>query len=450
MSERTLNLAQVTSLLVSTSCGIGFFLGTGELALRGGMAGCLYAIASALGLIALAACAPALSVGRQSIWARFDQLYGATVSRSVALLSLVWMTGVLAAQMRGGSAILTLAGLPPTSALLLIDALLICLSLMRLSWLAAGFAICMLACNVGLVRTLFETDGFSVWVHAPMQFLDGLRTTTLAHTGFTVVSVVVMVICGADYQQFVVAARAPATARAGCLFAAALVFLIGFLPASAVIAAAPVWHLEHVVDPVQVVPIVLMHTLSSYAVSAASGLVVAVLGLTALGAGCSILRAMAEAMATLGPPSMTGPIWSRVLPVVLGSLVTTREQSLVDMMIDLNMVYIAAVGPLLIFGLLHTSVSHATANATMVTGICIAMTCYLMRWTGATEIPEAAPMLFALPTSLAIGVLMVRRSNNFASATRSGHRLPYWPTGSSNGQSATSPSSPLPDDAGAG
>lgn len=55
MSELTLKTVQVATLLVSTSCGTGFLLGTGELALHGGMAGCLYAIATALGLVGLAA-----------------------------------------------------------------------------------------------------------------------------------------------------------------------------------------------------------------------------------------------------------------------------------------------------------------------------------------------------------------------------------------------------------
>ncbi|MFM0210043.1 hypothetical protein PQQ96_21815 [Paraburkholderia sediminicola] len=410
MSERTLNAGQVASLLVSTSCGIGFLLGTGELALHQGMAACLYAIASALGLIALAACARALSIGRQSPWASFEQLYGASVSRSVALLSLIWMTGVLATQIRGGYAILTLAGLRPTLALLLIDGILIGLSLMRLSWLAAGFAICMLACNVVLVRTLFEMNGFAVWLNAPIEFLDGLRTMPPVHTALTVISVVVMVVCGADYQQFVVAARATATARAGCLLAAALVFVIGFLPASAVIAAAPVWHLEHLMDPIQIVPIVLMRTFSSDAVSSTGGFIVAMLGLTALGAGCSILRAMADAATTLGQPSSTAPIWSRVLPVTLGSLVATREQSLVDMMIDLNTVYISSVGPLLLFSLTRTSVSHTTAKATVAAGFGITMVCYLIRWTGATLIPDATSLLVPLTLSLVV-TLGVRRNN---------------------------------------
>ncbi|MFM0229706.1 hypothetical protein [Paraburkholderia sediminicola] len=54
MVERMLNTAQLASMLVSTSCGIGFLLGTGELTQHQGMAGSLYAIATTLGLFVLA------------------------------------------------------------------------------------------------------------------------------------------------------------------------------------------------------------------------------------------------------------------------------------------------------------------------------------------------------------------------------------------------------------
>ncbi|AXL51185.1 hypothetical protein DSC91_003720 [Paraburkholderia caffeinilytica] len=410
MSDRTLKTVQVASLLVSTSCGTGFLLGTGELALRGGMVGCVYAIASAFGLVALAGCARGLSITRQSIWAKLNQIYGASVGSTVALLSLVWMTGVLAAQIRGGTAILRLAGIGPTSALLLVDLLFIYLSTLRLSWLAAGFAICMLACNVVLVRTLLLTDGLDVWLHAPVQFLNGLQGATLDHTGFTVASVVLMVICGADYQQFALAARTPIMARNGCLLAAGFVLLIGFLPASAVIAASPVWHLQRLADPVQVIPVVLMHTLSGYSANTVRTVVIVILLTTALGAGCSILRAMTDATASLGPHSAARPIWSRLVPIALGTIVAIRGQSLVDMMVDLNMVYITAVGPLMGFTLLNRRISDRCANATLAIGGGIAIAIYFARWTGLTTVPEDNPLTVSFLPMVVIAVLLWRRS----------------------------------------
>ena len=410
MSDRTLKTVQIASLLVSTSCGTGFLLGTGELALRGGMIGCLYAIASALGLVALAACARGLSTTGQSIWTRLNQIYGASVGRSVALLSLVWMTGVLAAQIRGGTAILTLAGIGQTSALLIVDGLLICFSTLRLSWLAAGFAICMLACDVVLVRTLFLTDGLAVWLHAPAQFLDGLQDTTLDHTGFKVASIVLMVIWGADYQQFVLAARTARMARNGCLLASVFVLLIGFLPASAVIAASPAWHLQQLPDPVQVIPVVLLHTLSVHSTDTARILIIVVLLATALGAGCAILRAMGDAIASLSPHLVTHPNLSRIMPIALGTLVAERGQSVVDIMIELNIAYITAVGPLLGLVLLNRRISDRTANVTLAVGSCVAIAIYIAKWTGWTKLPETHPFAVSFLPMFLIAVLQWRRS----------------------------------------
>jgi SSS family solute:Na+ symporter len=402
MTDRNLNAAQVASLLVSTSCGIGFLLGTGELAVHQGMASCLYAIATALGLTVLAFCAPLLWTAGQSIWHWFAQLYGPSVSNRVALLSLVWMTGVLAAQIRGASSLLALTTVPPASALLLTDLLLVGLSFMRLSWISAGFAFCMLACNVVLVRSLIETGGLVAWLHAPVRFIDALRVFPPAHTGYVVVSVVAMVICGTDYQQFIIAARTPTTSRTGSLLAAMVVFGIGFLPASAVIAAVPIWHLDGVADPVQTVPIVLMHSLSLYSMSTTRYLVTVVLFTTALGSGCSILRAMSDATATLGPRIITKSLWSRSLLIFLASLVSMRGQSLVDMMVDLNMVYLAAVGPLLGLGLMRVHVSDKAAKASIAAGCGIAVTCYLIRWTGIVAMPEVTPLFVAPPLCLAV------------------------------------------------
>jgi SSS family solute:Na+ symporter len=406
MTERTLNAVQVASMLVSTSCGVGFLLGTGELALQQGMAACLYPIATALGLTALALCSRLLWTSGQSVWAWFDQLYGPSVSQRVALLSLLWMTGVLAAQIRGGTALLVLTGVPPTTALLAIDATLIGLSIMRLSWLSAGFAICMLACNATLVESLINTRGIEVWLHAPLRFVDTLPHLVPVHTVFMMISIVVMVVCGADYQQFLIAARTPTTARVGCILAAGIVFVIGFLPESAVVATAATGHLGNLGDSAQVIPVVLIHTLSNFSTSTTRTLVIAMLASTALGAGCAILRAMSDAIGSLGRPSIIRPLWSRVLPVIFASLVALRGQSIVEMMVDLNIVYITAVGALLGLTLLKVRVSDNGANSAILAGFCVASVCYLIRWLKIAAIPEATSLCVGLPLSLVFALTL--------------------------------------------
>jgi SSS family solute:Na+ symporter len=410
MSEHSLNTPQVAVLLVGTSCGIGFLMGTGELAVRQGMAGCLYALATALGLAVLAFYAPMLRRSGQSIWSRFDQTYGPSVSHSVALLSLIWMTGVLATQIRGGSAVLILTGIPDTAALLLMSGILFVLSMARLSWLSTGLGICMLACGVMLGNTLLETEGLGIWLHAPVLFASALRHTAFAHTGFSAATIVAMVICGADYQQFVIAANTPRTARIGCMLAAGCVFVAGFLPASAVIATHTLWHLDTVDNPVQIVPMLLIHSMPD---NISPALVIATLIAAAVGAGCAILRSMSDALTATQPRIFRHRIWSRILPVVLSSFVASRGQSLVDMMIELNTVYLAAVGPLLVLRLLHLHLSDAAASASLAAGCSIALACYLLRWTGIVMLPGGATAILSLCFALTIAGIMHRRTFSF-------------------------------------
>ncbi|TAL93145.1 MAG: hypothetical protein EPN73_22475 [Paraburkholderia sp.] len=404
MREQTLNAMQVGAMLVSTSCGVGFLLGTGELAMVEGMAGCLYAVATGLGLTLLGVCAHSLWRTGQPIWTRFDECYGPTVGRNVALLSLVWMTGVLAAQIRGGSAVLALTGLSTTAAEFLIVVLFVALSVVRLSWLSAGLALSMVACNLLLLRSLVVLGKIDIWLRAPATFAEAIQQSASAHTGFVLVSVAVMVVCGADYQQFVLAARKPSSASGGSLIAAAVVLAMGFLLASAVVAAGPYEHRHHASDPIQVVPLLLMHSLPGGAITAAQNFVTTLLVTTALGSASSILRAMSDAASMFGQPSVMRPVWSRALAVLLGVVVASRSQSLVDMMVELNLVYIAAVGPLLALSMLRIRVCDRAANAAMTLACTISLAGYVIRWQVNSALPEAVPLIASITVALLTAV----------------------------------------------
>ncbi|MDR8105035.1 hypothetical protein KPB04_25240 [Burkholderia cenocepacia] len=448
MAEQTLNAKQVASMLVSTSCGVGFLLGTGELALRHGMAACLYAVATAFGLIVLGSCAPHLWAGRKTVWSRMQELYGHSLGHSVALLSLVWMTGVLAAQIRGGSAVLALAGFPPASAMLLVVSFLLALSLVSLAGLSACFAVCIIACNVLLVRSLVVAGGLSVWIRAPASFVDAIHHSAPSHTGFVFLSVAAMVIGGADYQQFALAARGPSEARMGCFLAAVVVFTVGFLPASAVIAAGVTQGWLMTGDSVQAVPALLIHSLARGAHPVVRDVVVVALVTTALGSASAILRAMSEATASLSRISFFRPMWSRALPLLFGLLVASRPESLVDMMVDLNTVYIAAIGPLLALTLLRVRVPDAAAKAAMGTACILSLGSYLVRWTAAISLPESAPLIVSFLAGLAVALVYRPRALPLSSNARLSNTAPGG-TSSLAHPSAASSSSPA-DDAGGG
>lgn len=423
MPDSRLSAAQVACLLVSTTCGTGFLLGTGELAVQSGMAACLYAVSCAAGLVTLTIFAGRLATERLSVWDSLEQRCGASVGRSAALLSIVWMTGVLASQIRGGSAILALTGLPSWSALILIDGFLLMASIMQVSWLAAGFACSILACNVALAWILHESGGFGLWLHAPEQFLNGIRAQSLQHTTLVFFAVTVMVLCGADYQQFVVAAKNSRAARIGCFVAAGAVLAVGFLPAAAVIASTGIWHLNYPVDPVQTIPMLLVRWASRYTSANALGIIVTMLGLATLGSGSSMLRAMESATTMIVTQPRVRITSRRIALIALGTVIAVRGQNLVEMMVDLNMIYISAVAPLLIYTLTGRSISGATARRTLSAGFGIAAIVYFLRWSGVAIIPEAAPLLFALPTALLVAMFTCDRPASCGRKTVAMRRL---------------------------
>lgn len=437
MADRTLSVWHVASLLVSTSCGIGFLLGTGELALHRGMAASLYAVATAAGLLVLAFAAPRFWKTGQSIWAYFGMLYGPTVSHQIALLSLIWMTGVLSAQIRGASSMLALSGMPHTASIVTIDCLVIGLSFMRLSWLSGLFAFCMCGCSVLLAYVLIRTHSLTAWLHAPASFVESIRAQPEVHVGLTLLSVVAMVVCGADYQQFPIDARTPTGARIGCLIAAVIVFAVGFLPASAVIASAGLWHLGTLPDPVQVVPRLLVLSLGTSSCIAAVA-VVLILLTTALGSACSILRAMTDATATLPYGSRFPSGIHRTLPICAATLVAVHGQSMIGTMVTLNIVYLAAAGPLLGLSLFRLQVSDKAARHSMLTGLIIASTCLLIEWTLAVHMPESITLAIAWPCALIVALRSRTPSN---ASNDSGIESSCWINMHPDHHSAASPSS---------
>lgn len=82
----------------------------------------------------------------------------------------------------------------------------------------------------------------------------------------------------------------------------------------------------------------------------------------------------------------------------------SRGLSLAEMMVDLNIVYITAVGPLLGLSLLNIPRSDKAANSAITAGCAIAMTCYLIRWVNIAALPEATALFFVLPISLLVAL----------------------------------------------
>ncbi|MBL8303560.1 MAG: hypothetical protein JNM26_12405, partial [Ideonella sp.] len=78
--------------------------------MRYGIAGAIYGVATGLGMVAMAAFAGRLWLAGRAVWDLLGDRSGDRVRRLVALLSIVWMAGVLAAQIHGAVAVVWLLG----------------------------------------------------------------------------------------------------------------------------------------------------------------------------------------------------------------------------------------------------------------------------------------------------------------------------------------------------
>ena len=348
MKPGSLQAAQVAALLLSASYGIGFLFGSGQQAVAHGMAGALYGVASAAGMLALAALAPALWRRGLAVWDLFAETLGERAGRVVAVLSLVWMSGVLAAQIQGAVAVAQLLGLGKHLALVRVVALVVWASRMALRRAANLFSACLLASAGVLVYALFAQGGVALLPGAPASFVAELPRLGWVQAGVMTLAISLLVCTGADYHQFLLAARSARSAALGCAVAALGLALLAFLPPALALA-----YLAHApdassLDTRQVVPAALAHT-ARCLVPGADLLMLAVLATAALGSGAAILRAMAQALASAAPPAWRAwPSSLRIAAVVPALLLAAREQGIVDTMVSVNAVYIATVGVTLV------------------------------------------------------------------------------------------------------
>jgi solute:Na+ symporter, SSS family len=377
---RRFGALQVAGLLVSASYGIGFLFGSGEMAAAHGMAGSLYGLATAAGMLLLALLAPRLWAAGVPIWALFGRGYGAPLSNSVALLSVVWMAGVLAAQIHGGAVVFQMLGMPEWVALGTVLAAIYGASRLDLGAASRLLPILLAAASAILVWVLVADGGGTVYAQTPSRLaVDAAQLGPVA-VGALVLGVVALVVTGADYHQFVLAASRPRTAVQGCIAAAAFLALLSPLPAAVVIAMGEAGHLAGLADAKQVIPQAIAGAASRLA-QGVDKVMLLVLSFAALGSGAAILRAMTDALGAVAVTRQTPRVQHRALiALAAGGLLALRDQGIVQTMVSINLVYIGSVSVLFAATLLGRWASPRRALASVVLGFVASFTTYLAVW----------------------------------------------------------------------
>jgi SSS family solute:Na+ symporter len=377
LKERNLNAVQVGALLVSASYGIGFLFGSGEMALSHGMGGSIYGLATALGMLLLALFAARLWRAGVPIWDMFGKAYGSRVKNSVALLSVVWMAGVLAAQIHGGVAVVRLLGLGEVPAYALVLACIYGASKLNLRLASTVFSFFLLASALVLVYALISGSGGAIYLTSPSRLLADVPTFRLGTLISIVIAVVALVCTGADYHQFVFAARRPAVGAWGCLLAGVCLVAVSFLPASVVIALKENGTLVGLRDAKQVIPFALLHEASQFGAVVGSVLLLG-LSAAALGSGAAIVRAMTSALhcATEGLSTATTPRLT-LLALAIGGALAARGEGIIETMVSVNVIYIGSIAVTFVALLLGRTLSSTQAGSVMVAGFAGSFAVYL-------------------------------------------------------------------------
>jgi len=382
MTARVLNSVQVAALLISASYGIGLLFGSGELALAHRMAGGIYGVATAIGMLVLALFAQRMWSAGIPIWGLFGRAYGPRFQGVVALLSLVWMAGVLAAQIQGGVAVAGLLGLDQRIAPAAVLVLIFGASRLDLQFASRLFALSLLISGLVLVYALVIVKGTDTYLGSVPAFVRDLETFSPMRWMSVMLAVAILVCVGADYQQFVLAAKRPSAAITGCVLAGLGLLLIGFLPPALIVAMSRAGLLDDVGDAKQVVPLALALVAKSI-VPGADKVLLAALSAAALGSGAAIVRAMSSALASISPGRRDElhPGFA-VVALTLGAVAAAREQGIVDTMVSLNVVYIASIAVVLVMLLRDKPMSVVHAAVTMTAGISVSFAAYVAGWFG--------------------------------------------------------------------
>ena len=407
--QRKLNALQVAALLVSASYGIGFLFGSGEMALAHGMAGSLYGLATALGMLVLALVAARLWRTGLPIWDLFDTTSGSRLKQGVALLSVVWMSGVLATQIAGGVAVLELLGLPSVLAYTLVAGLIHGASRLDLHRAAIVLTLFLAASGAVLVLGLTAEQGGEIYRQAPVRFVADLASFEPAVWMTSVVAIIAVVCTGADYHQFVLAAKEPSAAIQGCILAGLCLAALSFLPPAVVMALKEGEGLASLGGSRQVIPFALLRTAESFgSVAGPIAGPVLLLGLSAaaLGSGAAILRVMTSALgaATRGIEPAT-PARRSLAALVLGSLLAARGQGIVATMVSVNAIYIGSIAVCFAALLARQTLSPARATRIMAAGFVASLGVYLLHWAG--ELGDRSDLYSLLAGLIASGLVFL-------------------------------------------
>jgi SSS family solute:Na+ symporter len=227
LAGRRLGVVLLTFTLAATHFGGGMVMGEIEYgALHGVLGGMWYGIACGIGLFALSFVAPGMrELSLFTAPEYLERRYGGRFLRPyTAVLSLIALTGILAAQIISTQVLLSIFGVPPRMASAIAAIIFILYTFFGGMWAVTLTDFLQLiiaaACTVAIALVAPAPVATRAYVPLGPMEIVGIAVPTVMYT-----------LIGQDFYQRVLSARDAKTARVSSLIAAFILIGVSFFPA---------------------------------------------------------------------------------------------------------------------------------------------------------------------------------------------------------------------------
>jgi len=335
-----LNWISVGVSLASIHYGLGFLVGSGEAIFNQGSVGIIYAIASAFGIFSLTFIAPFYLKEKFPIWDLMGKRYGSSVRKMVASLSGIWMIGIVASQILGGSWALSLFGFNNLFSMVIISVLIFSLSVVNISRLSKIFFYMLIFSSITLLMIL-NSIGVK-WIGASsVDLLGSVGSLTLNDFVGIVLTTVLVTFIGMDFHQFLVRAKDVNEAKKGIVLGGTILLLFSILLLSIVMGSIQSGLVGSVADAKQTVPAMLLNFGNS--ISRSLGIVFLLpVVFVSIGSGGGVARIVAKTISDLDTTKKIN-MDTRLLTVVAGFLIALTGGSIIGLIVSFYAIYVASV-----------------------------------------------------------------------------------------------------------
>lgn len=383
VAGRSLGPILCTATLAATHLGGGFILGSGESGYLGGFSGIWYGAATGAGLIILGIFM-ARRMRELALFTAGDYLaqrYGGKLLRILtALLSLIAMIGILAAQVKAAEGIMGMLGFSPLTGAILATVIFVLYTAASGMWgvavtdfiqvIIAGLGIAV-AAVMGVARLGGPAQVISVLPPEQLNPLSAGGGTIL----WILLPTVMYTLIGQDFLQRLFSAKSPQIARVSAIAAGLGLVLAAAFPVIAGIAAAQLF--PGLDNPRSAIPLLIQSLFTPLV----AGIILAAI--------MAAIMSTADSLLCAGVANLVNDIWketlgkekrllglSSITTIIMGSLaflIAMAVPDIISALIFAYLMYTAGVFVPLVGGLFWSKATRQGALSAMLLGSAVTL-----------------------------------------------------------------------------